>query len=70
MDIVMASDGWPNSMCRLLTFCLGRAVADNALLSIEAHRKSTPATQPLQVLIQQSNIMLPFGVLMMMLLNL
>ena len=46
VDLVMASDGWPNSMCRLLMSLLGRAVADTALSSMEAHRKSTPVTQP------------------------
>ena len=53
VDLVMASDGWPNSTWRLLMFLLSKAVSDTALLSTEAPRKSSPATQSLQVLIQQ-----------------
>ena len=63
----MALDGWPNSMCRLLMLHLNRAIADTALLLLEPHRKLTPVTQPLQVLIWQSSTMSPHGVLITML---
>ena len=49
VDWVMASDGWPNSTWRSLIFFLGRAVADAVLLSFDAHRRLTLATQPSRV---------------------
>ena len=69
VNLVMASDGWPNSTWRLLIFCLGRPVVDNALSLMQSHRKLTPVTQPSCILIQHSNIISPLGVLMTMLLN-
>ena len=67
VDWVMASNEWPNSMWRLLIFFLGRADVDTALSSFDAHIKSTLATQPSRVLIWQSRMMSPFGVLITML---
>ena len=70
VDLVMTSDGWPNSIYRLLMFCLMRAVAETALWLMEFHRKLTPANQPSRVLIWRSNMISPLGVFTMMLLNL
>ena len=67
--LMMASNGWLNSTCRLLMFHLVRAVAETALSSMEFHKKSTPVTQPSQVLICRSKIILPLGVITTMLLN-
>ena len=69
VNLVMASDGLPNSTCRSLMFCLIRAVAEPTLSLMEFHKKSTLATQPSQVLIQQSNITSPLRIFTMMLLN-
>ena len=66
-DQVMACNGWPNLMWRLLVFFLGMAVADTAFLLYDAYIKSTPATQPLRVLIWWSRMMSPFGVLITLL---
>ena len=54
VDLIIAADGWPSSTCRLLMFCLGRAVAETALLFIEFHRKLTPATRWSNIILTQN----------------
>ena len=49
----------PSLMLRSLMFFLQGAIADCALLSFVSQRNSNPETQPSQVLIQQSRIILP-----------
>ena len=56
---VMDLEGCLTSICRSLIFFLCRAINDYALSSSVSWRNSTPVTQPLQVLIQQSRIILP-----------
>ena len=69
VDLMMASDEWPNSTWRSLTLLSSGAVADTALLLLESHRKSTSATQPSWVLIRWSSTMSLLGVLITMLFN-
>ena len=58
VDLVMALDGWSNSTWKSLMLCLGRAVADSALSLLKPQRKSTPVTQPSQILIWRSSTIL------------
>ena len=57
------SEGLPSSMLGLLTFLLGRVVADTALSSLALQRRSTLVTQPSWVLIWGSRMISPVGVL-------